>query len=195
MSTIEGSLRTLLDKVTKRFTAEKKRAHRESNREYLDRAAIQRLSQREAAKRDKVTIKQAVWSVMKRAYMLASDDGRLPANMRQIMYACRPLVLKMTGGKCWKKSSFFTQNLLPGYMAEHEAETARWDVVADARGHFMEPHSQESIGIGTLDVRGYLASWTESDDVGTDVEPPELDDSFPTSGPANRWKCLHQKRI
>ena len=29
--------------------------------------------------------------------------------------------------------------------------------------------------------------WT-SEDVGTDVEPPELDDSFPTSGPVNRFK-------
>jgi hypothetical protein len=185
---IEGALRLALEKATKRFVAEKKRVLRESDRDALDDQAIRRLREREAEKREKVTIKKAAWSVMKRAYMLASDNGRLPANMRQIMYACRPLVLKMTGGKCWKKSSFFTQNLLPGYMAEHEAETARWDVVADARGHFMEPHSQESIGIGTLDVRGYLASWTDSDDVGTDVEPPELDDSFPTSGPANRFR-------
>jgi hypothetical protein len=185
---IEAALRLALEKATKRFVAEKKRAVRESNRDALDDQAIRRLREREAEKREKVTIKKAAWSVMKRAYLLASDDGRLPANMRQIMYACRPLVLKLTDGKCWKKSSFFTQNLLPGYMAVHEEETARWDVVADARGHFMEPHSQESIGIGTLDVRGYLASWTDGDDVGTDVEPPELDDSFPNSGPTNRFK-------
>lgn len=185
---IDASLRLALEKVSKKFVAEQKRAWRESRQGALDERAIQRLRQREAEKLEKITIKKAAWSVMKRAYLLASDNGRLPANMRQIMYVARSLVLKLSEGKCWKKSSTFTQNLLPGYMATHEAETANWDVVADARGHFIEPHSEESIGIGTLDVRGYLASWTSSDDVGTDVEPPELDDSFPTSGPANRFR-------
>jgi predicted house-cleaning noncanonical NTP pyrophosphatase (MazG superfamily) len=185
---IEASVKLALEKTTKHFVAEKKRSLRESNRDALDDEAIRRLREREAEKREKVTIKKAAWSVMKRAYLLASDNGRLPANMRQIMYAARPLVQKLTGGQCWKKSSLFTQNLLPGYMAAHEDETARWDVTADARGHFMEPHSRVSIGIGTLGVRGYLKSWTDSDDVGTDVEPPKLQDSFPTLGPANRFR-------
>jgi hypothetical protein len=187
MSSIEGSLRTLLDKVTKRFTAEKKRAQRESNRDYLDRQAIERLRERRAAKAKELTIKKAAWSVMKRAYLMASDNGTLPANVRQVMYAARSLVLNLIK-KCWSKSSTFTQNLLPNYMAEHRDETRDWDVVADARGHFAEPHSRDSIGVGTLDVRGYLGSWTDSDGVRVEVEPPELDDSFPTSGPANRFK-------
>lgn len=185
---IEASLKLALKNVTTLFVAEKKRAIRERDRDALDDRAIRRLREREAVKQETITIKTAAWAVMKQAYMQASDNGRLPANMRQIMYAARPLVQKLTDGKCWKKSSTFTQNLLPNYMLEHPKETARWDVVADARGHFAEPHSRESIGIGTLDVRGYLGSWTDSDDVGVNVEPPELDDSFPTSGPANRFR-------
>lgn len=187
---IEDSLRLALTDVTKKFVAEKRRAIREHNRDALDDRAIRRLREREAVEQEKLTVKKAAWKVMKQAYMQASDGGRLPANMRQVMYAARPLVLKLTDGKCWKKSSTFTQNLLPSYMLEHPDQTASWDVVADARGHFAEPHSRdrESIGIGTLDVRGYLASWTDGDDVSTDVEPPELDDSFPTSGPTNRFK-------
>jgi hypothetical protein len=187
MTSIEGSLRIALEKVTKRFVVEKRRALRESNRDALDQKAIERLRERQAVKRQKITIKMAAWSVMKRAYMLASDNGTLPANNRQIMYAARPLVLKLIS-KCWSDSGNFTQGLLPDYMAVHPDETSGWDVVADARGHFAEPHSRKSIGIGTLDVRRYVGSWMDSDDVGTNVEPPELDDSFPTSGPANRFK-------
>src|ERR1019366_260052 len=187
MTSIEGSLRIALEKVTKRFVVEKRRALRESNRDALDQEAIERLRERQAVKRQKITIKMAAWSVMKRAYMLASDNGTLPANNRQIMYAARPLVLKLIS-KCWSDSGNFTQGLLPDYMAVHPDETSGWDVVAAARGHFAEPHSRKSIGIGTLDVRRYVGSWMDSDDVGTNVEPPELDDSFPTSGPANRFK-------
>lgn len=187
MTSIEGSLRIALEKVTKRFVVEKRRALRESNRDALDQEAIERLRERQAVKQLKITIKMAAWSVMKRAYVLASDNGTLPANNRQIMYAARPLVLNLIG-KCWSDSGNFTQGLLPDYMAAHPDETSGWDVVADARGHFAEPHSRKSIGIGTLDVRGYLGSWMDSDDMGTDVQPPELDDSFPTSGPVNRFK-------
>jgi hypothetical protein len=31
-----------------------------------------------------------------------------------------------------------------------------WDVVYDARGHFEEPHTNRSIGCGTIEVRNYL---------------------------------------
>jgi hypothetical protein len=185
---IEASLRLAIADVTQKFVAEKRRAIRESNRDALDERALQRLRERNAVKRENISIKKAAWAVMKQAYMQASDNGRLPANMRQIMYAARPLVQELTGGKCWKESSTFTQKLLPNYILKHPRETANWDVVADARGHFAEPHSRESIGIGTLDVRGYVDSWTDSDDVGVNVEPPELDDSFPTNGPANRFR-------
>lgn len=102
---IEASLRVALEKATKRFVAEKKRSLRESNRDALDDQAIRRLREREAEQREKVTIKKAAWSVMKRAYLLASDNGRLPANMRQIMYAARPLVLKLTGASAGRRAA------------------------------------------------------------------------------------------
>ena len=133
MTSIEGSLRIALEKVTKRFVVEKRRALRESNRDALDQKAIERLRERQAVKRQKITIKMAAWSVMKRAYMLASDNGTLPANNRQIMYAARPLVLKLIS-KCWSDSGNFTQGLLPDYMTAHPDATSVWDVVADARG-------------------------------------------------------------
>jgi Topoisomerase 6 subunit A/Spo11, Toprim domain len=56
---------------------------------------------------------------------------------------------------------YFTQTLLPDYLIETGVD---WDVVYDARGHFKEPHDGRSFGIGTLEVRRYLA----------DLDDPEL---------------------
>ena len=89
---IEASLRLAIADVTQKFVAEKRRAIRESNRDALDDRAIRRLREREAVKQEEITIKKAAWKVMRLAYLKASDNGRLPANMRQIMYAARPLM-------------------------------------------------------------------------------------------------------
>ena len=42
-----------------------------------------------------MTIKVAAYNVMTEAYMAVSDNGTLPANARQIMYAARPKILEL----------------------------------------------------------------------------------------------------
>jgi hypothetical protein len=37
-----------------------------------------------------------------------------------------------------------------------EVAAAQWNVVYDARGHFLEPHTNRSIGCGTIEVGNYL---------------------------------------
>src|SRR5262249_41802341 len=135
--------------------------------------------------RDK--IKTVTYAAMARAYMSASASGTLPANARQIMYAARPLVLEATGGKCWRDSSYFTQRLLPDYLREHPNETANWDVVFADRGHFIEPHTGEVVGLGTLAVRGYVRSWDDDDtgDLSLDISS-----RYPTVGPRNRYRTV-----
>jgi hypothetical protein len=96
------------------------------------------------------------------------------------------LVLAETGGKSWKNSEYFTQTLLPDYMVEHPHETGEWDVVYDARGHFVEPHVRMRLGLGTIDVRKYVACWHDGDaakDLGV-----EIDEIYPTKGPTNRYR-------
>lgn len=93
---------------------------------------------------------------METAYLKASDNGRLPANARQIMYAARPHIQKVTGNEL--VSNYFTQTLLPDYLQE---TGVTWNVVYDARGHFKEPHTRTSFGLGTLEVRNYLAGCRE----------------------------------
>lgn len=109
-------------------------------------------------KNSKIDIKAAAYEVMESAYLKASDNGKLPANARQIMYAARPLILQLTE-KSKLDDSYFTQTLLPDFIKENPELTSDWNVVYDARGRFLEPHTNRTINLGTLGVRDYLDSW------------------------------------
>src|SRR5262249_16380631 len=99
------------------------------------------------------TIKDVAWEVMEAAYLKASANGRLPAHARQVMYAARGPIQQRTERTL--DDQYFCQTLLPNYILEHPA-AATWDVVFDARGHFIEPHTKRIVPLGTLDVRRYL---------------------------------------
>lgn len=102
-----------------------------------------------------VSIKDAAFTTMEDAYLRASAGGTLPANARQIMYAARPFILDQTG-QDKLNDAYFTQTLLPAFMEENSQLTSDWDVVYDARGHLVEPHTGHSLPLGTLHVREYL---------------------------------------
>jgi hypothetical protein len=109
-----------------------------------------------AARPDKqMSIKDAAWLVMRRAYLAASANNTLPANARQIMYAARPDILRLTG-KDTLNDHYFTQVLLPDYIEAHPQETADWNVAYDDRGALIEPHTGRAVPLGTLAVREYL---------------------------------------
>ncbi|NVM57365.1 MAG: hypothetical protein HWN51_04535 [Desulfobacterales bacterium] len=140
----------------------------------------------------RVTIKEVAYRCMKQAYMKASAGGTLPAHARQIFYAARPPILAKAhdrqGYTPRLESGYFTQTLLPDYMNEHSTETADWDVVFDARGHLVEPHTKKTVPLGTLGVRRYLHNMTGSS--GNDVSCEEVDVGYPTCGPANRFGAI-----
>jgi hypothetical protein len=96
---------------------------------------------------------EAANEVMRECYMKASDDGRLPATARQIFYVARPLIEQQIDKPL--SYDYFSQTLLPNYVAEHP-EAARWNVAYDDRGHFQEPHTGRLIGLGTVAIRNYL---------------------------------------
>ena len=118
--------------------------------------------------------------------MAASGNGQLPAKVRQVYYQVRPLVMELTGGKTWKNSDTFTQSVFFDYLRDHPRETLDWDVVFDARGHLTEPHVKRQIGIGTLEVRGYVKCVDRT--LATSTLTIDIDDTVPTSGPANRYQ-------
>jgi hypothetical protein len=133
----------------------------------------------------KVSIKDAAYAVLKDAYLKASDNGKLPAKARQIMYAARGEILRLTGRKKFDDKRF-TQELLPDYINGNPEETADWDVIYDARGNLIEPHTRRRVPLGTLQVRQYLGD-RPAFGPATKVE---ADAFYPTSGPKNRYRNI-----
>jgi DNA topoisomerase 6 subunit A-like protein len=129
--------------------------------------------------REKTTgFKEAAAEFMEQAYLKASDNGKLPANARQIMYAARPHIQAATGRPL--DAPYFTQTLLPDFMREHDVD---WDVVYDARGHFNEPHNGRRFGLGHLEVRQYIESLREPSIIDTGFSQA----SVKTIGPSGNY--------
>ena len=175
---ISGGLEAVTSKWAKQRKAE-------------ERAASARLRRHQSMTSTRgPTIADAANQVMATAYSKASGDGRFFANARQIMYAARPLVLEITGGKCWSNDSYFTQQLLPDYVRARGLENS-WKIAYDARGHLVEPHRARlsggttQVALGTLEVRKY--SRAQPDDP---LRIPHLPADFPTTGPLHRYSAV-----
>ena len=136
-----------------------------------------------------MSIKDAAYEVMGAAYLAASDNGRLPAMARQVMYQARPQVQAMTGGKKLD-DQYFTQTLLPDFMKEYGVEES-WNVAFDARGHFHEPFTGKNVALGTLDVRSYLGAVDGFIEPAFHVPCPDIrEHRMPTLGPKNRYGAV-----
>jgi hypothetical protein len=136
----------------------------------------------------KMSIVDAAYEVMEEAYLKASDNGggpRLPAKARQIMYAARPKILEPTGRRKFN-DNYFTPTLLPDFINDNEELTGNWDVIYDARGHLVEPHTQRVVPLDTVEVREYLGLRTNK------PKRPQLEANglYPTSGPLHRYKNI-----
>jgi hypothetical protein len=138
-SAIIAGLRSVTKDWARQRKAEERDRSRRANRYY----ALVR--QRESS------VKELAYEVMEEAYMKTSANDTLLALARQVFYRARPLVQKKTDKPL--DDQYFTQTLLPDYMREHKVN---WKIVYDERGHFIEPHTRESIGLGTIAVRDYL---------------------------------------
>jgi hypothetical protein len=131
--------------ITKKWCKQRKAEERDASARANRRARLMASSNR-------VTVKDAAYEIMERAYLKASTNGTLPANARQVMYAARAYIQEQTGEQL--DAQYFIQQLLPDYINEHDVD---WDVVFDDRGHFREPHTKRRFGLGGIAVREYLA--------------------------------------
>jgi hypothetical protein len=153
---LAGSIRDAVTQGTRKWTSLRKSEQRNP--------AARRWRGERMRREASVKLKQAAWEIMEAAYTKASGNSAYPANARQIMYAARGHIQARTGRTL--NDNYFTQTLLPDYVQEHRVD---WDVVYDARGHFQEPHGGMMIGVGTIEVRNYLAGLLDS---------PEMIDAF-----------------
>jgi hypothetical protein len=172
MTNPAAAIRGAVEAVTKDWAKQRKAEERNARATLNRRFALVRSS--------RITIREAAFDVMEEAYLAASDNGKLPAKPRQIMYAARPLILKVTG-EVELNDSYFTQGLLIDYMEEYDCDD--WDITWDARGHFVEPHTGIETALGTLEVRQYLGERPS-------FEPKRRDSLllFPTIGAENRFR-------
>jgi hypothetical protein len=130
----------------------------------------------------RTTQKDVVFQSMEEAYLKASADGTLPANCRQIYYAIRPRVQEEADTKQQFNYPYF-QTLLAEYINEHNPP---WDIVYDDRGHFREPHTERLIGLGTINVRGYLSRLREARFHDAELKPANIE----TCGPDGCYQAI-----
>jgi hypothetical protein len=136
----------LVEGVTAKWAKQRRSEERDAN-------ARARRNDRLIRYQRPMSLRQAAFRVLPQAFAKASDEGKLPANARQIYYAARPEILRITV-KGSLDSQYFCQTVLIDYMQEYGVD---WDVVWDDRGHFAEPHEGgKRLGLGTLAVRHYL---------------------------------------
>ena len=162
-----------IQSVTKKWKAAKRQADKE------DRLSRRQLSYLRYKPRS-ISIKEAAYGAMEEAYNVVSSNGKYYANARQLMYKVRPTVIS-TCDKAWKNSSYFTQTLLKDYLEEHAPP---WKVIWDARGHIKEPHTDNEIKLGGVEVIKYVEKWKNTFDIFPRIE---FDDLIGTKGPINRY--------
>ena len=139
-----------------------------------------------ASVQHKRTIKEIVYEHLPAVYAAVSGDNEYPAVVRQLYYGLRPLVLSELTDKEDLDSVYITQTLIPNFIEENPDVCKDWDVVFDARGHFAEPHTDKTVGIGTLEVREYLAlEWETVSQLTAGEAHSSI--GFPTFGPRSRF--------
>jgi hypothetical protein len=131
-----------------------------------------------------MTVKKAAYSVMREAYLKASANNTYVAKARQIMYAARGAIQELTGKAL--DDRYFTQTLLPDFMAAYPELTADWKVVWDARGHLTEPHTQHSVPLGTTEVEDYIRRLGDPRWCDPSASMPAIS----TCGPSGRYGAL-----
>lgn len=143
---VSAALAAAVQNVTKAWAKQRKAEERD------EAAKLRRLDR--LSRRRKETQRDVAFEVIPKAYLHASDNGTLPVTATQNMYAARPEIQERTGKQLDRQ--YFNQTLLPDFLSEHKELTANWDIAYDDRGHFTEPHTGHTIGLGTWSVSDYL---------------------------------------
>jgi hypothetical protein len=161
---IANDILDAIETATSKWTRQKKSEERHPG---MRRYRVSRLT-----REPRTSQKDAAWQILEEAYLAASGGPRqLPTKARQIYYQARPKIMALTEDK-ELQYGYFSQTLLPDYIEEHAAD---WNVVYDARGHFEEPHTNRSIGCGTIEVRNYLHAMKQPDIVPAEFADANID--------------------
>jgi hypothetical protein len=182
---IGDAIRDTVSKTSEQW-AKRRRAERRSARQRQKRrdrlTNPVKISQKEAANRHMV-------EAYEKASGAHSELLQTPvAHARQIMYAARNQIQEESGKTL--DDDYFTQQLLPDFMADHPDLTRDWNVVFDARGKLTEPHTNREVGLGTLEVRQYLDGADSPVDISLSTGFDRIGTQIPTIGPNARYNAI-----
>jgi hypothetical protein len=175
---VAKTIADMLAKSTDRWAKQRKAEIRDANARWR---RADRMSRRERP----FDQTEAAALVLPKAYLVASANGTLPANPRQIYYAARPEMLRLTE-KTSISSRYFCQTLMIEFMRRRPDLTASWNIAWDDRGHFTEPHTGLEIGLGTLAVRSYIGRIRKPKTLDAGVSAVKAD----TMGPEGRYSAV-----
>jgi hypothetical protein len=166
------AIRGAVQSVTKDWAKQRKAEERNRNAAFNRRVRLVRS--------DRTTLREAAFEIMEEAYLEASDHRALPVKPRQIMYRARPYILARTE-EVSLNGQYFSQTLMIDYMEEYGCST--WDIIWDARGLLIEPHTGVEIPLGTLEVRQYVGACPS-------FRAGHIVRLFPSAGPENRYRNI-----
>ena len=138
----------MLDDIAKAVWIVAKPLHKELKRKQKDVAKADRAAQ---VKDDGMTLKSAVFAVMAKSIDAATDQGRLPANVRALFYKVRDAIQSHTDKPL--DYNYFSQNLLIDYWQSKGRNPLIYN---DPRGVLYEPHSDYVLQLGSFEVADYV---------------------------------------
>jgi hypothetical protein len=100
---------------------------------------------------NKTSIKEAVFAVLPEAIQAATDNERLPANVRALYYKVREAIQQYTTKEL--DYGYFSQDILISYWQEFGRNPLIYN---DPRGVLYAPHSEDIVQLGTFEVSQYV---------------------------------------
>ena len=117
----------------------------------LRRAQVKAIRDEEKFERaTEITMKDAVFAVLRQAWSLATDNGQHPVSARTLFYQVRPAIQEYTEKEL--DFNYFSQTLLVEWKDTHGPLPGLY---FDPRGMLYEPHSGQMLALGTREVEGY----------------------------------------
>ncbi len=163
----------LISKVTKKWDKQKRAEIRQPVARARRAAAMYRERSVRAA--------DVAPDILPKAYVKASDNGRLPVPIRQFYYAARQEFIERTGTPIG-----YTTFCTNARKYEATYRPSNWRILYDDRGHLVEPHTKKVVPLGTLAVDRYLRDAAANNSTWLDLPDMQHDLALPTVGPLHR---------
>jgi hypothetical protein len=176
---IADDIADITKRVTKRWTAQRKREER--GRPRCSRAYVYS---------DRVTFTDVADRILPQAYAHASGGGRYSVSKRQLFYACRKAFNEQATNDGELEYGYFAGTLLVQYMNRHP--DLGWKITADPRGTLVIPNAghEVRVPVGTIAIDNHLHKAARRPDTYADANDAGLDIEWPSLAAGQRYRAV-----